>query len=78
MSDKDTRAKIQRLRAAGFSLANAERMAHGTRGKGWFLVVCLLVALFLIGGILVFAFERYCSTDITTAHIHIPQEDAKA
>lgn len=78
MSDKDTRAEIQRLRAAGFSLANAERMAHGKRGKGWFLVVCLLVALFLIGGILVLAFERYRSTDITATHIHIPQEDAKA
>lgn len=78
MSDKETRAEIQRLRAAGFSLANAERMAYGKRGKGWFLIICLLVALFLLGGILVLAFERSRSVDITAAHVKIPREDAKA
>lgn len=78
MSDKDTRAEIQRLRAAGFSLANAERMANGKRGKGWFLVVCLLIALFLFGGILVLAFERYRSADISAAQFNIPQEEATA
>ena len=78
MSDKDTRAEIKRLRAAGFSLANAERMAHGKRGKGWFLILCLFAALFLLGGILTLAFERYRNADTTAAYLHLPQEDAKA
>jgi hypothetical protein len=78
MTDKDTRAEIQRLRAAGFSLANAERMANGKRGKGWFLVVCLIAALFLLRGILTLAYERYRSADTTATYIHIPQEEATA
>ncbi|WP_298858460.1 hypothetical protein [uncultured Sulfitobacter sp.] len=72
MTDKKTQIEIQRLRAAGFSLANAERMARGKRGSGMFLIICLIVALFLLGGILTLAYERYRSANTTVEQIQIP------
>lgn len=75
MRDQKTKTEMQRLRTAGFSLAHAERLANKKRGPGWFLICCLFAALFLLGGILTLAYERYRSAEPQALITMPPQKD---
>ncbi len=50
-------SEMQRLRAAGFTLANADRLARNKRGSGAVLVASAAVALILMGGIIAVGFD---------------------
>lgn len=53
MSNTSKPSDMKRLRAAGFSVANAERLAESKRGPGVVLICLAFAALFLLGGVLV-------------------------
>lgn len=65
MSRKTKIAEMQRLRAAGLTLANASRLSQDKRGSGTAIAAASGVALVLIGGIVALSFELTRATQST-------------
>ncbi|WP_299025679.1 OmpA family protein [uncultured Sulfitobacter sp.] len=63
MFEKSKTAEMQRLRAAGFSLANAERLSRNKRGPGKAIVASAVVGLVLVGGIIAVGFDMTRQVD---------------
>jgi outer membrane protein OmpA-like peptidoglycan-associated protein len=57
MFERSKTSEMQQLRAAGFTLANADRLARNKRGSGAMLAGASVVALVLMGGILTLGFD---------------------
>lgn len=72
MDEKSKPSEMQRLRAAGFSLASAERLAQRKRRPDLFLICCFLVAMFLLGGVLVLIFIKFINPDIIAQRHILP------
>jgi outer membrane protein OmpA-like peptidoglycan-associated protein len=57
MFKRSKTSEMQQLRAAGFTLANADRLARNKRGSGAMLAGASVVALVLMGGIITLGFD---------------------
>lgn len=57
MFEKSKTAEMQRLRAAGFSVANADRLSRSQRGPDKVIMASSVAALLLLGGIVAISFD---------------------
>lgn len=79
MFKKSNTSEMQQLRAAGFSLANADRLSRKKRGSGAVLMGCSAVGLVLTAGIIALVFDLTRSVETATQQAQVsPSASAAA